>query len=155
MILYNGPDALRIQHFLKVYALAKTIGEAEALEQTTQDILEAAAVVHDIGIKISEEKYGKSTGKTQEKEGPAVARKLLEDLGFESSIIKRVCFLVGHHHTYGQIDGWDYQILVEADFLVNIYEDQMKRSAIEKIQTSIFKTKTGTDLLKSMYLPKL
>lgn len=62
MILYNGPDALRIQHFLKVYAFAKTIGEAQALDPRTQDILEVAAVVHDIGIKISEEKYGKSTG---------------------------------------------------------------------------------------------
>lgn len=154
MILYNGTDAPRIQHFLKVYAFAKTIGEDETLDQKTREILEVASVVHDIGIKISEAKYGKSTGKTQEKEGPAEAEKLLKDLGYESSLIERVCYLVGHHHTYHQIEGMDYQILVEADFLVNIYEDQMTQSAIEKIRTSIFRTKTGTELLESMYLKK-
>ena len=46
-------------------------------------ILEAAAYVHDIGIKVAEEKYGKCTGKLQEQEGPAVAREMLEKLGFE------------------------------------------------------------------------
>ena len=35
-------------------------------------------------------------------------------------MIRRVEYLVGHHHTYKDIDGLDYQILVEADFLVNI-----------------------------------
>jgi len=152
MIDYNGLDIRRIQHFLKVYAFAKTIGEVEALDQRTQEILEVTAVVHDIGIKISEEKYGRSTGKTQEKEGPAEAQKLLEALGYGSQIIARVCFLVGHHHTYNQIEGLDYQILVESDFLVNIDEDQMKRSTIEKIHTNIFKTKTGRGILDSMYL---
>ncbi|MGV8906409.1 MAG: HD domain-containing protein [Acetobacterium sp.] len=154
MIGYNGQDVRRIQHLLKVFALAKTIGEAEALEQETQEILEVAAVVHDIGIKISEEKYGKATAKNQEEEGPAEAYKLLKTLGYESQIIERVCYLVGHHHSYDSIVGRDYQILVEADFLVNIDEDHMTRRIIEKIQDRIFKTKTGTDILTSMYLPQ-
>jgi len=152
MIHYNGPDPRRTQHFIKVYAFAKTIGEAEALDKKNQEILEVAAVVHDIGIKISEEKYGKSTGKTQEKEGPVEAEKLLEDLGYDVTLIQRVCFLVGHHHNYHQIAGMDYQILVEADFLVNIYEDQLEQKAIEKIRKNIFKTKTGIGILDSMYL---
>mgnify|MGYP000340972515 FL=1 len=33
---------------------------------------------------------------------------------------ERVAYLIGHHHTYDKIEGMDYQILVEADFLVNI-----------------------------------
>ena len=104
-------------------------------------------------LSFSEKKYGQSTGKTQEKEGPKEAYKLLEALGYEPLIIERVCYLVGHHHTYDQIDGLDYQILVETDFLVNIAEDHMKKHNIEKIKTSIFKTKTGIELLESMYLP--
>ena len=44
-------------------------------------------------------------------------------LGFAENVIERVCYLIGHHHTYTGIEGRDYQILVEADFLVNLYED--------------------------------
>ena len=58
-----------------------------------------------------------------EKEGPAVARGMLMRLGFAENVIERVCYLIGHHHTYTGIEGRDYQILVEADFLVNLYED--------------------------------
>ena len=43
--------------FLKVYSYAKTIGEMENLDEKMQEILEVTAVLHDIGIKVSEEKY--------------------------------------------------------------------------------------------------
>lgn len=107
--------------------------------------------MHDIGIKISEEKYGSSAGKYQELEGPALAEKLLRQLNVENNIIERVCFLVGHHHTYNAVDGIDYQILIEADFLVNAYEDNLSNSAILNTKNKIFKTKTGTNILKQLY----
>ncbi len=50
-------DARRIQHFLKVYAFAKAIGELENIAEELQEILEVAAMFNDIGIMISEEKY--------------------------------------------------------------------------------------------------
>ena len=46
----------------------------------------------------------------------------------------------------------DYQILVEADFIVNIYEDDMDCSAIKKIIDRIFRTETGTLIVKEMFL---
>ncbi len=151
MIEYYGTDARRIQHFLKVYAFAKEIGEQEGLDEGTQELLEAAAVVHDIGIKVSEEKYHSSAGNYQQLEGPPVARELLGRLGYEEAFIDRVCYLVGHHHTYSSIDGLDYQILVEADFLVNIYEDGMDQKQIESIRNKIFRTKSGSRFLELMY----
>ena len=57
----------------------------------------------------------------------------------------------GHHHTYNQIDGLDFQILVEADFLVNIFEDKMNVDQIASIRKQYFKTKTGIELLQSVY----
>lgn len=48
---------------------------------------------------------------------------MLTALSWPQEVIDRVCYLVGHHHTYDNIDGMDYQILVEADFLVNLFED--------------------------------
>ena len=50
----------------------------------------------------------------------------------------RVCYLVGHHHTYLDMDGMDYQILVEADFLVNLFENASTRKVIRSVDTKIF-----------------
>lgn len=152
MIKYNKNDSKRIQHFIKVHSFAKTIGVLEHLDKETLFTLETAAITHDIGIKLSEEKYGKCIGKMQEQEGPPEARKLLTKLDYESKIIERVCHLIGHHHTYTDINGLDYQILVEADFLVNIYEDNLKKESIKNIKNKIFKTKSGIDILCNMYL---
>ena len=121
--LYSG-DPKRIQHFCKVHSYAKLIAEMEHVDASTLFILEAAALTHDIGIHLCEEKYGSSNGKLQEKEGPAIAEKLLKELQFEEKVIERVKYLIAHHHTYDAIDGIDYQILVEADFLVNILDAQ-------------------------------
>lgn len=152
MIHYYSGDPKRIQHFMKVHSFAKLIGISEQLEKRTLFVLETAALVHDIGIKLCEEKYGNCNGKLQEKEGPALANKLLNTLGFESSVIERVCYLVGHHHTYSQIDGIDYQILVEADFLVNLYEDNLPKSACEAALNNVFKTSSGSAMCKKLFL---
>lgn len=151
MISYYKGDVRRINHFLKVYSFAKTIGELENIDKDTQFILEVSAIMHDIGIKISEEKYNSSAGNYQEIEGPAVAKNMLRKLNFPQNIIERVCFLIGHHHTYSNIDNIDYQILVEADFLVNIYEDEIKEHSINSIKEKIFKTKAGIKILEDLY----
>ncbi|MFQ7000030.1 MAG: HD domain-containing protein [Clostridium sp.] len=151
MIKYYEGDPKRIQHFLKVYEFSKLIGELENLDKETQFILETSAIVHDIGIKAAEEKYQSSNGKLQEQEGPAIAKDMLSSLGYKAGIIDRVCFLVGHHHTYTNIDGMDYQILVEADFLVNIYEDNLSKEAALKALNNIFRTKAGINLIKTMF----
>ena len=151
MIEYFCGDAKRIQHFIKVHSFSKLIGEGESLDEHTMFILESSALVHDIGIKISEHKYGSSAGKYQEIEGPAEAEKMLEQLGFDKKVINRVSYLVGHHHTYDNIDGVDYQILVEADFLVNAYEDMMSAESIMNVRKRIFRTKSGTELLGTLF----
>lgn len=152
MCAYEEGNVKRVNHFLKVYGFAKTIGEGESLPADQLDILEIAAIVHDIGIKVSLEKYGSSAGPHQEMEGPAIAREMLGGLGFTPALIDRVCYLIGHHHTYDNIDGPDYQALVEADFLVNIFEGGMERPAIEEVRKNIFKTKTGLEMLDGLFL---
>ena len=152
MIEYYSGDPKRIQHFIKVHSFAKMIGELEELDSNTQNILEIAAIVHDIGIKTSEEKYGNCNGKLQEQEGPAIAEPMLVTLNIDAKIIERVCYLIGHHHTYNNIDGLDYQILVEADFLVNMYEDGMNKEAIESACNKVFRTKSGIQLCNIIFL---
>lgn len=152
MIKYYKLDPKRVNHFLKVYSIAKTIGFSEKLDNKTQYILEIAAIVHDIGIKVSEEKYNSSAGRYQEIEGPAVAENMLKSRNVGGDIIERVCYLVGHHHTYKNIEGMDYQILIESDFIVNIYEDDIEKSRIRIIRDKYFETKMGKDILNNMYL---
>lgn len=152
MCAYNAGDARRVNHLMKVFAFAKTIGEREGLDAQTQEILEVAALTHDIGIRNSERKYVNCTGTHQQEEGPPEARALLIRLGATDALIERVCWLIAHHHTYTNIKGLDYQILVEADFLVNAYEDEMDEDAIRTVQEKLFCTQTGKELLKKLYL---
>ncbi|MCD8019158.1 MAG: HD domain-containing protein [Clostridiales bacterium] len=153
MIEYYAGDPKRIQHFLKVYTFSKIIGEAEELPDEELFILKTAAIVHDIGIKVSEEKYGSSSVKYQEMEGPAVAEPMLRECGYDEEVIDRVLFLIANHHTYGNIKGMDYQILVEADFLVNLFEDGSSQKAVEHARTHIFRTQTGIRYLEQMFCP--
>ena len=77
---------------------------------------------------------------------------MLRALGeYTEKQIERVKYLVGHHHTYDSIDGMDYQILVEADFLVNLYENESRYSAIIETRERIFRTETGRHLLDEMF----
>ena len=70
---------------------------------------------------------------------------------YTDAVIDRVCYLIGHHHTYSNIVGLDYQILVEADFLVNLYEDHADKQAIQTAIDRIFITKSGTEMAHVMF----
>ena len=152
MVLFDKGDARRIQHFLKVYMFAALIGKMEGLPPEQQEVLEIAAILHDIGIIPAEKKYGFNNGKLQEQEGPAYARALLQEAGgYQPELIDRVCFLIAHHHTYEGVDGPDWQILLEADFLVNSFEKNMPEEAIKKMRSRVFKTGSGIAMLDNQY----
>lgn len=151
MIAYDAGDPKRIQHFLKVHDFARLIGLAEGLDEKTLFRLEAAAYVHDIGIHEGERRFGRNDGKIQEELGPDEARPMLARLGFEADDIERICWLVGHHHSYGSIDGPDAQILAEADMLVNQFEDAAPRKQNEALYHRLYKTETGKKLFETQY----
>jgi HD superfamily phosphodiesterase len=155
MIAYDKGDPKRIHHLLKVHSFSHLIGLGERLDDTTQYILELAAIVHDIGIHKAEQIYGCSRGPYQEELGPAEADTLLTSLDISRDVIDRVMYLVGHHHTYTEIDGLDYQILVEADFLVNFQEGNQPASTIRQVYETLFRTSAGKQLLCEIYDLKL
>ncbi|AEY65858.1 HD domain-containing protein [Clostridium sp. BNL1100] len=152
MINYFNKDVKRINHALKVYSFCNTIGTLEQLNDKELLIVSLSGILHDIGIKEAEKKYNSSAGPYQEKEGPAIAKEIMNKYDIDNDTIERVCYIIGHHHSYNKIDGVDFQILVEADFLVNIYEDEMDKNAITTVRGKYFKTKTGSSILEDMYL---
>ena len=151
MIEFYKGNIHDIDHFLKVWAYAKTIGEEEGLDGKTLKTLELAAVVHDISCPLCREKYGNTNGKNQEKESAALVREFFAEVPDDAVDIKRIVWLVSHHHTYSPVDGIDHRILLEADFLVNASESSYSKTAIEHAREKIFRTNCGILLLDSVY----
>jgi len=151
MMEYYKNDPARISHFMKVHSYAKLIGEEEKLDKDKLFIAEAAAYVHDIGVKNALAKYNSSVGLLQEKEGPEEARKMLTELEFSEQQIERICYIVGNHHTFDKIDDIDFQIVVEANLIANYYEDNLPIDNILYSYDKIFKTETGKKIMETIY----
>jgi len=151
MISYFGNDVKRINHSLKVFGYSEAILSGENVNDNVKLLLRIASILHDIGIKEAERKYNSAIGKYQEIEGPDVAKKILSKFNIDGHELERILFLIGNHHSYAKIDGLDFQILVEADFLVNIFEDDLNRETIKKIRKNYFKTKTGILLIDKVF----
>ena len=155
MTAWDAGSPKRIQHFLKVHAFARTIGILEGLDEETLYIQESAALVHDIGIRPALDTYGNDAGKYQEELGPAPAEAILRKVGgYTDAQIERICWLVAHHHTYTNIEQIDHRILIEADFLVNLYESNVKYKAILAANAHVFATETGKTILHEMFQNK-
>ncbi len=149
----NENDPRRINHGFKVYCIAKLIAYMEDLDAKTSAIIEAAAVLHDIGIRFAEENYSSSSGKLQEKHGQIIARPMLEAVSNDKEFIDRVIYLIANHHTYEGVEGIDYQVIIEADFIVNVQEGNITLKAFNEAKKRYFKTSSGI-ILARKYLTK-
>ena len=95
--------------------------------------------------------FASCTDDPEETVNPVVVSEILRALGgYGEAQIERVKYLIAHHHTYSNIQGIDLQILIEADFLVNLYEHS-DESVASKVLEKIFKTASGTKLCKTMF----
>ena len=151
MVAHADGNLKDVAHLAKVWAWARTIGVAEGLDPATQETLELTAIVHDIACPLCRRKYGSSAGHLQEQESDALVREFLGPLGVSGAQLDRIAFVVSHHHTYEGVDGIDWRILLEADFLVNADEGHKGHSAIDAAAEGFFRTETGNRLLRDMY----
>lgn len=147
-----------VEHTLEVLRRAETILSGENVGSLfLQNAAVLGAIFHDIGIPESERKYGSTDPEYQHLEGPPITRQILTELGIRPDILERVCYIVGNHHSRKAIDGADFQIVYEADYLVNTAsrladgstcrdEDTLARALKEH-----FITPTGSRLLKELF----
>lgn len=134
-----------VEHTLRVLSYAEEIMAGENLAESQREIIAIVAILHDIGAIEAQRRYGSMEAQYQEQEGPAVARGILEAIGYRPDAIDRICFIIGNHHTPAKIDGMDFQIQWEVDLLDNLKYMDIKNDK-EKLINYInenFKTATG------------
>lgn len=147
-LCYEEGHSRRTQHILKVYALAKLLGEWEKISEKEQQILQAAAILHDIAIKYCKENYnGDASQENQKKEAPRLVKKFLEEANYAPEYIPQIIDLVLKHHDYDTPRDKLLQLLMEADLIINCYESHPDRSKMAQIQ-DVFQTSAGKELLK-------
>ncbi len=148
---YFGTDTKRINHAKKVMGFAE-----ELLKQEKADwhIVIPASILHDVGIKVAEEKYGSSAGHLQEKEGPEIARKILLKMGFKKEDIIEICDIIKYHHSPGKLTSQNFKLLYDADWLVNLKDevDTKNKVKLKAIIEKVFLTDTGRKLAEKFYL---
>jgi len=139
---FFGEDRKRINHAQAVFEHAR---ELLKQERANPRVVLAAALLHDVGIKEAEKKYGSAAGVYQEKEGPPIAKELMEGLGVDKDTIEHVCAIVANHHSAKDIDTPEFRIIWDADWLVNLpdeYPNLEKDQLAAKID-KIMKTEAG------------
>jgi hydroxylamine reductase len=150
---YFDDDLKRINHAKAVLSYAESILKDEGGDQ---DVVFPSAILHDIGIKECERKYNSVSGNFQEKEGPPVAEKILKKIDYPSEYMEEILEIIGNHHSPGKVTSLNFQILYEADWLVNLGDDfqHLHVDKKEKIIDKNFKTKTGIKLAKDLFLKR-
>jgi putative nucleotidyltransferase with HDIG domain len=148
---YFGEDQRRIDHALRVTGFAEEILRHEKADR---EVVIAAALLHDIGIREAEKKYGSSAGELQEREGPPVAREIMVDLGFDEVVVDEVCTIIASHHSPGEVDTDNFRVIWDADWLVNL-GDEFELRDVDKTRElieRIFQTATGKLIAERIYL---
>jgi HD superfamily phosphohydrolase YqeK len=148
---YFGTDFKRVHHAIKVARFAEQILKMEGGNPL---VVMGAAYLHDIGVHEADRKYGSHSGHYQEMEGPAIAREILERLNVPKQMIDEICDIIGHHHSPREEETLNFQILYEADGLVNTEEEETSkdRKKVEELIGKVFRTTTGKRLAEKLYL---
>ena len=143
-----------IEHTLKVLKNAEEIMAGENVSDKARELISITAILHDIGAVEAQRKYGSIEGVYQEKEGPAVARSILEKEELDSKDIERICYIIGNHHTPSKIDGLDFQIQWEADLLENltVIDKQKEQQKLKKCIEENFKTASGKKIAYERFI---
>jgi hypothetical protein len=147
-----------INHTLKVLDQAERIMQGEKIGwDFLKSVITLSCIYHDIGIPEAVKKYSSSDAPYQEKEGPPLARELMNGIGVRRDVLERVCFIVGAHHTKGEVDGIDFQIVWESDFIVNLDEKNIVlkqgelRTALEENTVTGTGRSLASELLNRLY----
>ncbi len=148
---YFGDDTGRIAHAKQVMEYSEELLRREGGDWS---VVIPASIFHDVGIKAAEHKYGSAAGHLQEKEGPEIARRLLEPYGVKKDDIRQICQIIAHHHSPGALKNINFGIVCDADWLVNLKEevDLKDKKKTEQFIEKVFVTETAREMARKLYL---
>jgi HD superfamily phosphohydrolase YqeK len=148
---YFAQDLRRINHAKRVMGFAEELLRKEGGDW---HIVIPASILHDVGIKAAEKKYGSCAGHYQEQEGPAIAAQILRKEGFREQEITEICEIIAHHHSPGKVDTLNFMLLYEADWLVNLKDeaDLQDKTRLAGIIEKVFSSAAGKQKAKELYL---
>lgn len=146
-------DGRRVRHATSVARYAERIGKDKG---GNLGVILMAAYLLDIGIHEAERKHGSTAPKHQHREGPPIAREILEKLGAGPELIEEVADIVGHHHQPRKKETLNFKVVYDADQIVNLEEQQAtKPNDPEKLARIIDKsilTPSGRKLAREILL---
>jgi putative nucleotidyltransferase with HDIG domain len=150
---YFKQDFKRIGHAANVARYAEQIVKGERGDPA---VVLCAAYLHDIGIHEAERRYKSTAAEHHEEEGPPIAREILKRLGATEDLIEEVCDIIGHHHHPRDEETLNFNILHDADLVVNLEEKQKKapidREELVTLIERSFQTGGGRQLAESILL---
>ena len=140
-----GEDKRRVSHAMTVLQYAQQILKSEGGDPL---VVNASAILHDIGILAAERKHGSTAGQYQQSEGQPIARRILQTLGIDSQRIEHICDIVASHHSADKIDTQEFRIIWDADRLANFNEECTTDDPEKRRQFAqqMFRTETGKQI---------
>ncbi len=78
----------------------------------------------------------------------------MEKLQIDENIIEEICSIIANHHSPGKADTINFNILCDADWLVNLTDeyDCQNKEKLSRIIEKIFLTGEGKKIAKQVYL---
>ena len=151
---FSSVDISQIPHTLNVAYFTRLIASSENENADRINILETAAMFHDIGCPISKEKYGNSLPVNQEKEGKILTLEMLEGETWMSEKDKTwIAEVVGTHHQLKYAKELNFEPLFDADVIVNTLEGYFSKEKAD-VYIKMISTNTGKELYRNMFLQK-
>ncbi len=137
MIQHHGGEPEKVYHAMKIYSFVHAIAAEEDISDEARDTAEKAAILCEMG--------GSSA------ESASFADMLLLNLGCDRSVIQKVHGLIINIDDTENIDSIERQMLFEARFLVNAFENRLDKETIVENLMKNFKTKCGQEYLCSIF----
>jgi hypothetical protein len=137
-----------LPHARVSHEYARRLLQAEGGER---EVVEPAVILHDVGwsrltpeqIKVA---FGVRAGgekaerlnRIHEQEGAAIARRLLDSLGYDPARIERIAFYIGRHDSGSQADSLEEKIIKDADklwrFSARGFWDEIRRQGLDQTE---------------------
>lgn len=109
--------------------------------------MQAAAILHDVTIKYCKEHYNGDASQNNQKQVVSIlVTRFLESANYLPSYVPKIIELVNCYHDYDKPKNKLLQLLMEADLIVNCYENRPDYKKAEYIK-KIFQTDGGKELM--------